>query len=165
MTGGGFQIRPEKAQDVEAVAALTTRAFAGNPHASGTEADIIARLRARGALAVSLVAEAGGGLVGHVAFSPTNHPLWFALGPISVAPGLQKRGIGTALIGEGFAALRKQAAAGCILMGDPAYYGRFGFLVTPEKCPPGLPGEYFMTMALDGRLPDGLFEFHPAFFG
>ena len=165
MTGGGLQLRPEAAGDVEAIAALTTSAFAGNPHASGTEADIIARLRASGALAVSLVAEAGGSLVGHVAFSPTNHPGWFALGPISVAPGVQKRGIGTELIGAGVADLRMKGASGCILMGDPAYYGRFGFLVTPEKCPPGLPGEYFMTMALDGGLPDGVFEFHPAFFG
>ena len=165
MTGGGFQLRPETARDFEAIAALTTRAFAGNPHASGTEADIVARLRARGALAVSLVAEAGGGLVGHVAFSPTNHSHWFALGPISVTPGLQKRGIGTALIGAGLAELRNQGASGCILMGDPAYYGRFGFLVTPEKCPPDLPGEYFMTMVLDGDLPDGPFAFHRAFFG
>lgn len=165
MTGSGFQLRPERPQDSEAIAALTTLAFARNPHASGTEADIIARLRAGGALAVSLVAENPGAIVGHVAFSPTNQPGWFALGPISVAPDWQKRGIGKALVGAGLVELQRQAAAGCILLGDPAYYGRFGFIVTPDKCQPGLPGEYFMVKVLDGGLPDGVFEFHPAFFG
>ena len=63
-------IRPERAGDIEAIRTLTQTAFETAPHADGTEHLIIDRLRAAGALTLSLVAEVDGAIVGHVAFSP-----------------------------------------------------------------------------------------------
>ena len=66
----GMQIRCEEPDDVEAIRATVTAAFTNAPHSSGTEAAIVDALRHAGALAVSLVAEDEGEIVGHIAFSP-----------------------------------------------------------------------------------------------
>ena len=165
MAGSGAVIRKEAVGDHEVIAALTTRAFEGHRYSSGTEAEIISRLRAAGALRLSLVAEEGGRLVGHVAFSPSNHEGWLALGPVAVEPGDQKRGIGSALIETGLVALAGAGSHGCILVGDPGYYSRFGFVPCPALCPEGLPGEYFMVKSFGEPLPPAAFSFHRAFFG
>jgi hypothetical protein len=52
---------------------------------------------------------------------------WFGLGPISVLPELQGTGIGTLLMQDALRLLRARGAAGCVVLGDPAYYSRFGF--------------------------------------
>src|SRR5690606_20299677 len=113
------------------VGALTAAAFAGVPYASGTEPAIIAALRAAGALRLSLVAAEGQELLGHVAFSPViiggRDRGWLGLGPLSVRPDRQRRGIGSALVRTGLERLRRDGAGGCVLLGDPAYYRRFGF--------------------------------------
>ena len=159
-------IRPETAADHDAIRALTTAAFAGAPHASGTEAAIIDALRAARALALSLVADAGG-VVGHVAFSPATIEGrdcgWFGLGPVSVAPDRQRRGIGAALIRAGLAGLAASGAKGCVVLGDPGYYSRIGFATDPALTLPDGPPDYFQRLVLTGTLPRGTVAFHPGF--
>lgn len=106
-------IREESPADTAAIHALTAAAFLNAPHTAHTEQFIVDALRKAGALALSLVAEEGGEVVGHVALSPVSisdgSTGWYGLGPISVEPALQRRGIGSLLMR---AALRVQARAG-----------------------------------------------------
>jgi putative acetyltransferase len=161
-------IREEGAGDEDAIRTLTGRAFEGHPHSDGSEPFVIDRLRKQGALTLSLVAVIDGRIVGHIAFSPAANSEqaegWYALGPISVEPDRQGLGIGSMLVRDGLTRLRAQDAKGCILMGNPAYYQRFGFEVTPRSCPPDLPASHFMTISFK-VLPAGTFSFHHAFFG
>ncbi|MGB7405619.1 MAG: N-acetyltransferase [Pacificimonas sp.] len=160
-------IRPERSEDSQAIHALTKAAFAPMLFAGGNEPDIVDALRDAGALTLSLVAEQGGEIVGHVAFSPMTSDDgaegWCALGPVSAAPDRQKQGIGRALIEAGLDELRAKGAAGCALTGNPLYYRRFGFEVTPDICPPGEPAEYFMTLPLAAPPPSATLHFHPIF--
>src|SRR5690606_36329603 len=103
------------AADHASIATVTRAAFAQLAHGSQTESSIIAALRRAGALAVSLVAEADGEVVGHVAFSPVKIGRapedsdggeltgWYGLGPLSVSPARQRHGIGSALVRAGLA--------------------------------------------------------------
>lgn len=73
--------------------------------------------------------------VGHIAFSPVTisdgslH--WHGLGPASVLPAHQKRGIGKSLVAKGLPLLEAMGSKGCALVGDPGYYQRFGFRTMP----------------------------------
>ena len=164
-----MQIRPERAQDIAAIHALTREAFAHAPHRGGTEQDVVDALRAAGALSVSRVAEGADGLIGHVALSPVTlsdgSEDWYGLGPISVAPAHQGRGVGRALMQAALAALEERGAAGCVLLGDPAYYGRFGFRTDPRLRLAGVPAEYFQARLLVGEWPDAEVRYHGAFGG
>ena len=161
-------LRLEAPDDVAGIHALTKQAFAGMEHSAGDEQNMIDALRDRGALALSLVAVKDDVLVGHVAFSPAaNEPGeegWFALGPICAAPSMQRQGIGSALIERGLGMLRQRGAKGCILVGHPDYYPRFGFKITPQLAPESEPAEYFMVLSFGTALPAGRFAFHPAFY-
>lgn len=160
-------LREERAAHIPGIRAVTAAAFRDAPHASGTEPDIIDALREAGALDLSLVAFDDAVIVGHVAFSPAaaadGSGPWFALGPVSVAPHRQRSGIGSLLIREGLATLRRDGAAGCILVGDPDYYQRFGFEPAPGQSPSADVAPYFMALAFAAALPAGAFKFHPAF--
>ncbi|WP_159712349.1 GNAT family N-acetyltransferase [Geminicoccus flavidas] len=161
-------IRREQAGDEAAIAALVTAAFAAAPHRSGTEAAIVAGLRRSGRLALSLVATAGPELVGHVAFSPVTisdgSAGWFGLGPLAVAPSWQRQGIGRTLVEAGLEQLRAREAAGCVVLGDPAYYHRFDFAADPALVLPDLPAEYFQVLRLASDGAAGTVQFDPAFF-
>jgi predicted N-acetyltransferase YhbS len=159
-------IREERPGDVETIAGVIERAFAAAEHRDGTEAQIVERLRAAGALALSLVAERDGAVVGHAAFSPVTvneAQGWFGLGPVAVEPERQGQGIGAALIEAGLARLRSSGAQGCVVLGDPAYYARFGFRVVRGLTYPGAPAEYFQALAFSGHPPRGEVRYHPAF--
>ena len=162
-------IRAETDRDHAAIYDITKRAFAPMPYADGDEQDLIEKLRAAGALAISLVAERGGAAAGHVAFSPAfaadGSRGWFALGPVSVEPGLQKTGIGKTLIEAGIDMLRARDAAGCVLVGNPKYYSRFGFKSFPKVAPDGQPAEFFMILPLRVAEPRVVVGFHPVFAG
>ncbi|HEV7256700.1 MAG TPA: N-acetyltransferase [Bosea sp. (in: a-proteobacteria)] len=164
-----MQIRAEEPGDVDAIRTLTTEAFATAPHSSGTEAGIVDGLRAVGALTLSLVAVEDGEIVGHVAFSPVTidgaERGWFGLGPVSVRPGRQRGGIGSGLIREGLRRLRERGAGGCVLLGAPAYYGRFGFAADPALVLEDVPPDYFMRLAFGGEVPAGTVRYHAAFDG
>jgi len=160
-------IRDERPDDHAAIHGLTQRAFAPMPFAAGDEQDLIDALREAGGLSLSLVAILDGKLVGHIAFSlattEDGRPGWYALDPVSVEPGLQKSGIGSALINAGIQRLGAAGASGFILTGNPAYYTRFGFRPRPDLCPPQDPAEYFMVLALGDEAPSSRFAFHPLF--
>lgn len=164
-------VRPERPGDEAAVFAVTRDAFAGAAHSSGTEQLIVDALRRRGALTVSCVAEVDGSVVGHAAVSPvTIEPTglpgspcgWYGLGPVSVQPDHQGRGVGTALVEH---ALRAVAdVQGCVVLGDPAYYGRFGFRPDPRLVLPGVPRGHVQVLLLAGReVPPGTAAFDAAF--
>lgn len=160
-------IRFECPADIGTISDIATAAFAAVPQSDFTEARIIESLRASGALTVSLVAMAGDEIVGHVAFSPvaiTGGPQgWYGLGPISVRPNCQKQGIGQELVRRGLADLRRLGALGCVVLGDPHYYRRFGFESDPALTFAGQPSPYFQRLTFEGRPASGDVVYHPAF--
>ncbi|MBD2843013.1 GNAT family N-acetyltransferase [Erythrobacter rubeus] len=160
-------IRPEASGDERTIYSLTEAAFRDMPFSEGDEHHLVDRLRQAGDLALSLVAEDGARIVGHIAFSPViisdGTRGWFGLGPVSVWPELQKRGIGGALIRRGIADLRQRGAKGIALLGSNEYYPRFGFEHKPQLTYPGPPPEYFQCLLLDGEWPAGEISFAPAF--
>jgi putative acetyltransferase len=162
-----MEIRFEQSEDLAAIRTLTFAAFGNAPHSTQTEAAIIDALRAAGALTISLVAVDAEVLVGHVAFSPVtiNGEVsgWYGLGPVSVRPDRQRKGVGRALIQTGLDHLRAMNAQGCVVLGDPLYYGRFGFISDPNLRYGNVPPEYFQRLALSDEVPKGEVLFHPGF--
>lgn len=163
-----LRIEPERPGDANEIRRITTAAFAPMPFSDGDEARVIDALRAAGALSVSLVAiSAEGELVGHIAFSPVRIDGragdWYGLGPVSVAPDRQRQGVSSALIANGLERLRDLRAAGCVLLGNPDYYCRFGFVSEPELTYRGRPNRYFQRLVLRGPAAQGDASFHPAF--
>jgi predicted N-acetyltransferase YhbS len=161
------KIRSEPPDDADSIAAVTRLAFHTAPHASGTEQYIVNALRRAGALTVSLIAEDDGNVVGHVAISPVTisdgSAQWFGLGPVSVLPERQGAGLGSRLVREALSTLRALRAAGCVVLGEPAYYSRFGFRQEPALILPGVPPEYFMAIAFRGSMPAGTVAYHASF--
>jgi putative acetyltransferase len=160
-------IRKETESDVEAIFEVTGAAFENHPHGDHTEQFIVNALRAANALTVSLVAEVDGKVVGHVAFSPVtisdgSHD-WYGLGPVSVLPELQKRGIGKSLIHAGLSKLKALGAKGCVLVGSPEYYDRFGFRNHPDLILEGVPQEYFLAFPFERNRAQGSVVFHRGF--
>ena len=160
-------IRPEVASDHAQIGVVTDAAFAEIEHSDGGEVQIVERLRADGDLTLSLVAEDGERIVGHVAVSPVTisdgNAGWYGLGPISVLPAHQREGVGLRLMQRAIADLRKMGARGIVLLGEPAYYSRFGFEHDPELSYPGPPAEYFQRLVLKGDAPAGTVSYGPAF--
>lgn len=160
-------IRYETQNDISEIHELTAAAFLNAPHTDHTEQFIVDALRDSGALTLSLVAEEGEKIVGHVALSPVSisdgSSGWFGLGPISVSPERQGNGIGTLLMNRAIELLREQGASGCVLLGDPNYYSRFGF--KPEKglILTGVPPEYFQALSFSSPMPCSTVTYHPAF--
>ena len=162
-----MMIRPEVAADEEAIAAVITEAFLRAEHSGGNEAKIVERLRATGCLAVSLVAIEDERIVGHVAFSPVTIDGqscgWFGLGPVACAPSRQRKGIGRALVEAGLDVLRAKGARGCVVLGEPTYYGRFGFSADPDLRLEGVPPAYFQRLTFHDEPRAGMVKYHPAF--
>jgi len=160
-------VHNENPGDVDAIARLTEAAFAHAPHTSHTEHFIVAALRKAGQLSVSLVALDGDDLVGHVAVSPvtlsTGQSGWYGLGPISVRPDRQGRGIGSALMAGAIERLKAMGGAGCVLLGEPGYYARFGFRACDRLVLPGVPAEYFQALPLAEGVPAAEVSYHAAF--
>lgn len=162
-----FAIRDETDDDASQITELTIAAFKSLEISNHTEQFIIDALRSANALTVSLVATVNGRVVGHIAFSPVTisdgTQNWYGLGPLSVLPELQRRGIGGALILEGMSRLRKLGAGGCCLVGHPEYYTRFGFKNTPGLLLEGVPVEVFFAQTFGDHTPQGRVDFHSAF--
>lgn len=158
-------IRPEETADAEAVAAVHDAAFG-----RAVEGRIVAALRRGARPLVSLVAAVDGAVVGHVVCSPVaidgrTHPLAMGLGPVGVLPAHQRRGVGAALVGAAVERCRDLGASVVVVLGDPAYYGRVGFV---PAAPLGLtyphPGAeaHFQARVLRAPRP-GVVRYHPAF--
>lgn len=160
-------IRAERPGDEPAIHMITAAAFADMPYSDGTEADIVNGLRADGDLALSLVAEQGGEIVGHVAVSPVTieggEAGWFGLGPVCAVPDRQRERIGTRLIEAAIAEMRQRGARGIVLVGDPGYYARFGFVRDPRLSYPHPGGEFLQALVLAGEGTGGNVRYAPAF--
>ena len=135
-------IRPEQPGDAPRVHAIHVASFQ-----TPAEARLVDLLRAAGSLRVSLVAEVGDVIVGHVAFghvafSPVTAASGIegaGLAPIAVADRYRRRGIGAALVRTGLDACREADFGWAVVLGEPAYYSRFGFRAASEL---GLSDEY-----------------------
>lgn len=160
-------IRTEKDTDDSAISDVTKSAFETVEISNQTEPFIIEALRSAQALTISLVAEVGGRIVGHIAFSPVtmsdDTKDWYGLGPVSVRPDLQREGIGKALIQEGLSRLKNLKAKGCCLVGHPEYYRKFGFKNVEGLVYEGVPQEVFFALSFDGNIPQGKVKFHEGF--
>lgn len=162
-----IEIKHETPADVAVIEAVTISAFLMAPHTSHTEHFIVNALRKAGQLTLSLVAEAEDSVVGHVAVSPVSisdgTPGWFGLGPISVLTEHQGRGVGSRLMRETLQLLPEQGAAGCVLLGEPQFYSRFGFRADPNLILANVPPEYFQAISFGSSRPKGIVSYHEAF--
>jgi len=160
-------IRKEKQSDFDEISNITKSAFENHPYSRNTEHFIIRALRAANAMTVSLVAESDGEVVGHIAFSPVSFSDgsegWYGLGPVSVVPRRQRQGIGIKLVNEGLKLLKGMDAKGCVLVGDPNYYERFGFRSPVGLSHEGVPQENLLTLSFCSSIPAGTVQFHHAF--
>lgn len=162
-----LKVREEQPTDYVLIHRLTQMAFKPKAFSDGTEADVIDRLRASGDLTLSLVAENDANIVGHVAFSPViighSSAGWYGLGPVSVHPDHQRRGIGSSLINEGLKMLQERRANGCALIGDPNYYSRFGFVSDGKVHYNELDSKHVQWISFGKQTPSGELVFGPAF--
>jgi putative acetyltransferase len=160
-------IAHETAADAAAIHAVTISAFLHARHTSHTEQFIVDALRKAAQLTVSLVAKTDGAIVGHVAISPVSlsdgATGWYGLGPLSVAPEYQRRGVGSRLTRDALRVLRERGASGCVVLGEPQYYNRFGFQADSNLRLPGVPPEYFQTLSFGSSHPRGMVSYHAAF--
>ena len=124
-----LEIRPEKPEDIEAIRRVHQQAFPGP-----LEARLVDLLRAKGKALISLVAVHAGVVKGHILFSPVtcagapDNNMGIGLAPVAVLPEIQKKGLGKRLIEAGLHEARHRGFAWVVVLGDPAYYRRFGFL-------------------------------------
>jgi len=162
-------IRTETPADAKAIEEVTLTAFTGLFSDNPTEHLIVNSLREADALSLSLVAEKDAGIVGHIAFSVVTVDGvdigWYGLGPISVLPEFQKQSIGSTLIKKGLEQIRNMGGKGCVLLGSPEYYQRFGFKSYPNLYYEGVEEQrYFMALPFYEEVPDGKVEYHKAFY-
>jgi len=165
-------IRVEAAEDVDAVWRVNEAAFG-----RAGEADLVDALRRRGAVILSLVAEQEGEVVGHILFSPVTisdddkRVTAVGLGPMAVAPGYQRMGIGSQLVEAGLMWLREAGHEVVIVLGHPKYYPRFGFVPASRhgiRWEHDAPEEVFMALSLHpGGLAGvrGIVRYQPEFGG
>jgi putative acetyltransferase len=146
------EIRPEIAQDKNSIRRINELAFGRS-----VEADIIDKLRQRGALTLSLVAVTENGVVGHITFSPVTVESpgssfeAIALGTMAVLPDYQRQGIGSALVRAGLDECRRLGQEIAVVVGHPNYYPRFGFVPARTKgidCEFEAPDEAWMALEL-----------------
>ena len=150
----GVEIREGLPTDREALETLYSAAF--------PDEDLVPLLREllnEADNVVSLVARCDGEIVGHIAFTlcriAGREEIVHLLGPLAVSPKFQRQGIGGALIQEGLNRLTRQSAAQVNVLGDPAYYSRFGFEPDRNVSPPyELPPEWIPAWR-SIRLRDG----------
>lgn len=163
-----YTIRTEQPTDIPAIGSTIKAAFEGHAYSEGLEGAIVSNLRKSNQLSLSLVAVCEDEVVGHIAFSPItidgDHRQWYGLGPLSVLPKVHGGGIGSALVREGLKRLKESGGKGCVVLGNPAYYQRFGFKTKIGLTCDGAPTAHFRALSLCGEeLPVGAAEFHPSF--
>jgi putative acetyltransferase len=154
------EIRPETDADAGAVRALLLDAFP-----TAAEADLTEALRRDGDLALGLVAVSREGLEGYVAFSRAlidGRPA-LALAPVAVRKDRRVEGVGSRLVRAGLRDLETRFVGHVVVLGDPLWYERFGFVPAP-----GLAcrwsGPHLMTLALGGAgAAHGALAYAPAF--
>jgi len=165
-----IDVSAARSDDLPAMHDLHVRAFGGRQD----EAVLVDLLHAAGKAAPSLVAVVGGAIVGNVVFSPMeivparSHLRIAGMGPVAVLPGWQRRGVGSQLVRAGLDACRAAGVHVIAVLGDPRFYGRFGFRPATHH---GLTNEYvqdehFMVLELQTRALEGvagLLKYAPEF--
>lgn len=160
-------VRLEQSHDAAAIDYVLRSAFS-----TDQEARLVERLRKHQRLRVSLVAEVGGMIAGHIAFSAVkiagsmNNATGVGLAPLAIVPELQGRGLGVQLVGEGLCACERLGFGFVVVLGAPEYYRRFGFknanLFKLEN--EYSAGEAFMALELkSGSITPGLVRYAPEF--
>ncbi len=157
-------IRPERPGDTLGIRAVLEAAFGG-----AAEADLVDALRADGDIILALVAEQHGNIAGYVAFPRLNLDLdgravpVAGLAPVGVMPAVQRQGTGVTLIRDGLARLKDRGDRLVFVLGDPAYYSRFGFHVADGFVSP-YTGPYFQVLRLAPDAPNSGAVAYPAAF-
>ena len=168
-----MEIRQEQPRDYDEVYRVVQEAFASAEHRDGNEQDLAAALRKSQAFVppLSLVAEEGGRVVGHILFTEIRigDKTDLALAPLSVLPAYQRQGIGQALMARGHAEAARLGYGFSVVLGSPAYYSRAGYVPAARygiRSPFDVPDEYFMALDLQGNSPDreGTVEYAAEFF-
>jgi putative acetyltransferase len=166
-----MHIRIESAVDVAAIRAVNLAAFE-----TAVEADLVTALRAQATPLISMVAEDGTAIVGHIVFSPaaldSDPAVRIAgLAPMAVIPSRQRQGIGSLLVRHGLEHCRRAGFSACIVLGHADYYPRFGFTPASRfglRSEYEVPDDVFMAMELVPAAlarASGTVRYHPAFAG
>lgn len=163
-------IRPEQPEDIEAIHRVNAIAFGRD-----NEADLVDKLRGL-PHTLSLLAVVEDVIAGHIFFSPVtvaaiqaDDALLLGLAPLTVLPEFQRRGLGSQLIRQGLTLCSQMGANAVVVLGDPSYYGRFGFVPAREKgltCAYTVPDGAFQVLELQpGALSgyQGLVRYRPEF--
>ena len=162
-----LNIRSEQEKDTKRISQIIEAAFKNHPHSNQKEHLLVEELRDNKALTLSLIAEVKGTIVGHIAFSAVTingeFDSWYGLAPVSVDPEYQHRGIGSKLIENGLNELKKMGANGCVLVGEPDYYKRFGFDHQNELFYEGVPDDFFLVQPFSNEIPSGEVKYHKIF--
>jgi len=162
-------VRNEETKDIAAVHALNASAFD-----SPVEAELVDTLRRQANPIVSIVAEDGGTIVGHIMFSPVSlsgHPELKIMGlaPMAVKPTHQNKGVGAALVRAGLERCKDVGYGAVVVLGHPGYYPRFGFSPSTRfciVCEFEAPQDAFMITELEPgylRGKSGIINYHAAF--
>ncbi len=160
-------IRKETLEDISAITYVIDIAFKNHPHRTNNESYIVNKLRDKQKLILSLVATEKNKVIGHVCFSPVYINScdygWCGLAPLSVLPDHQGNGVGENLVSKGLEELEAIGIKGCVLLGDPGYYSRFGFKHDDELILPGVPQSYFLALPFHHYTPHGSASFDKEF--
>lgn len=162
-------VREEEKRDWTAVHELNVSAFE-----TPVEADLVDALREEAQPIVSLVAESGGVIVGHILFSPVilsgfPHLKIMGLAPMAVSPNRQRSGVGSMLVGAGLKKCRELDYDAVVVLGHPDYYPRFGFSPSTRfgiRSEYDVPEEVFMVVELRSGFLNGVhgtIQYHSAF--
>lgn len=162
-------IRTEAPADILPVDQLLKSAFE-----TDAEANLVMKLRENGHRTLSLVASSDEGeVVGHILFSPVTLNgedfNWQGLAPLAVKEEYRGQGIAKRLIEEAFASLLELGYPACVVLGDPNYYGRFGFVASEQhnmRCQWDVPAGVFQVIQLrpsEFAGKQGLIEYCPEF--
>lgn len=162
----GLSVRPEQKADVDVIRRVHESAFG-----SLLEAELVDNLQAEGDAVLSLVAAYDGEICGHVLFSrlrvlEARGVRATALGPLGVIPSARGRGVGTALVRDGLSRLMGDSEDLVLVLGDPEFYGRFGFSAKAAsvfQTPYDGPNLQALALSDAGHLAQGVLRYAPAF--
>lgn len=160
-------IRFEKPEDHSDIAQLIRSSLKYDGSSRFREAELGERLREWGSKSLSLVAERFGFIVGYVSFSRVvvdgEFIDWYSLTPVSVVPEYRGLGIGSKLVSAGLDRLKARDARGCVLLADPGFYRRFGFIANHklllQDASAELPSENFQALPFACTVPAGVVEY------
>lgn len=167
-------IRQETPRDKNAVYELIKKAFENEEFSDHDEHNLVEHLRKSDKFVkkLSLVAETEQKIVGYILFTEINinFDTLLALAPVVVIPELQKKGIGSQLITQGHKIAKSLGYKGCVVLGHPDYYPRFGYIQACNysiTAPFDIEDKYFMVLEFEkGSLKEisGIVEYAKEFF-